>query len=307
MSKEGLIIVNKPAGVTSHDVVAKVRRILKVKKIGHTGTLDPDATGVLVLMVGKATKIAQFLQIDTKEYRAEMVLGIKTDTQDASGKVIFKSVCDVSEEEVKQALEHFKGKIVQVPPMVSAIKINGERLYKLAREGKVVHRSPRTVDIFYINFLGMTMGTNPIVNFVVGCSKGTYVRTLCTDIGDFLGCGAHLGKLIRTRCGDYSLNEALSIEQIEKLAVSSAIDDHFILMKDALKRFSSIIVKKPYVRDILNGRFLVSKMIEEMSSKLEEGNFVKLLDESQNLLAVFKTVDCFEDDLVAKPIRVFAG
>lgn len=307
MSKEGLIIVNKPAGFTSHDVVAKVRRILKVKKIGHTGTLDPDATGVLVLMVGKATKIAQFLQIDTKEYRAEMVLGIKTDTQDASGKVIFKAACDVSEEEVKQALEHFKGKIVQVPPMVSAVKINGERLYKLAREGKEVHRSPRTVDIFYIDFLGMAKGVNPVVDFAVGCSKGTYVRTLCSDIGDFLGCGAHLGKLVRTRCGDYGLNKALSIEQIEKLAASSAIDDHFILMKDALNRFSSIIVKKPYVGDILNGRFLVSKMIEEMSSKLEEGNFVKLLDEGQNLLAVFKTVDCFEDDLVAKPIRVFAG
>ncbi|MDO8885445.1 tRNA pseudouridine(55) synthase TruB [Candidatus Oleimmundimicrobium sp.] len=305
MIKDGLIVINKPAGVTSHDVVENIRKIIKIKKVGHTGTLDPDATGVLILLIGKATKIAQFLQNDDKEYWAEMVLGIKTDTQDASGKVVFQAPCRLSEKEVRQALNNFKGKIFQTPPMVSAVKIKGRALYKLAREGKEVDRPSREITIHSIDFLKMESGPYPVVTFKVKCSKGTYIRTLCADVGDFLGCGARLKKLIRTSCGNYSLDDAHSIEEVKELASSSTINDHIILIQDALKQFPSITLKGSYVKDILNGRPLTDEMAEGQLKEIKKGQFIKVLDESKSLIAILKMVDDKKEGILARPIRVF--
>ncbi len=305
MINDGLIIVDKPAGVTSHDVVASIRKTLKVKKVGHTGTLDPDATGVLILLIGKATKIARFLQNDVKGYWAEMILGIRTNTQDASGKVISRVTCDLPEKEIKRALSNFKGEISQTPPMVSAIKIDGQPLYKLAREGREIHRPSRKVNILTINFLKMDKRPYPIVTFNVTCSKGTYIRTLCSDVGDFLGCGAHLKKLVRTHCGDYCLDEAFSIEQIKELSDSAVINNHIISIQDALRSFPSIMVSEQYIGGILNGRPLTNKMVGDQLRKVKPGQLIKVVDENRYLVAISKTTSCQKDDIFAEPIRVF--
>ncbi|HDP69210.1 MAG TPA: tRNA pseudouridine(55) synthase TruB [Actinobacteria bacterium] len=307
MSLDGLIVINKPAGITSHDVVEKVRAILKIKKVGHVGTLDPDATGVLVLLVGKATKIARFLQNDDKEYKAKMILGLKTDTQDLSGKVISKTECDISEEDVRCALAHFKGNISQTPPMVSAVKINGKPLYKLAREGKEVFRPPRDINIHSIDFLSMPKGLNPEVTFKVVCSKGTYIRTLCSDIGDFLGCGACLESLVRTRSGDYCLGASFSIEEVNELCKSYLFENFLISIQNALKKFPIFIIKETSVKDVLNGCFLTDKMVDGKPKETKEEQYVMLLNAEGGLLAISELINPQNGSLLAKPICVFPG
>ena len=200
--------------MTSHDVVIQVRKRFHFKKVGHAGTLDPDATGVLVICLGKATKAVRFLINDDKEYEAIMILGISTDSQDASGRVL-KKVDDlrVSEVEVRKAMERLQGRIDQIPPMFSAIHYQGKRLYQLARQGKVVERAPRKVTIFSLEILEMEL---PRVKFNVVCSKGTYIRTLCADAGEILGCGAHQAELIRVRSGHFHLRDSLTLEELRE-------------------------------------------------------------------------------------------
>ena len=180
----GIINIYKEAGFTSHDVVAKLRGIVKQKKIGHTGTLDPDAVGVLPVCFGNATKLCDMLTDKSKEYEACLLLGLETDTQDISGTVLAEHEVKVSEQEVLEAIKSFEGVYEQIPPMYSALKVNGKKLYELARQGKEVERQPRKVEISYIRILSCEL---PEVRFVVGCSKGTYIRTLCDDIGKKLG------------------------------------------------------------------------------------------------------------------------
>ncbi len=183
----GIMNIYKEAGYTSHDVVAKLRGIVGQKKIGHTGTLDPDAVGVLPVCFGSATKLCDMMTDKSKEYEALMRLGVTTDTQDMSGTILTESAVHVNGSEVRDAVMGFVGGYEQVPPMYSALKVNGKKLYELAREGREIERQPRHVDITFIRITGMDL---PEVRFEVGCSKGTYIRTLCADIGDKLGCGA---------------------------------------------------------------------------------------------------------------------
>ena len=194
----------------------RVRKVFPLKKVGHAGTLDPDATGVLVICLGKATKAVRFLINNDKEYEAIMVLGVSTDSQDASGRVL-KKVDDlrVSEVEVRKAMERLQGRIDQIPPMFSAIHYQGKRLYQLARQGKVVERAPRKVTIFSLEILEMEP---PRVKFNVVCSKGTYIRTLCADAGEILGCGAHQVALIRVRSGHFHLRDSLTLEELRETA-----------------------------------------------------------------------------------------
>jgi len=207
---DGFLNVDKPKGMTSHDVVDEIRKLVGREKAGHTGTLDPEATGVLSIAIGKATKVIQFLK-DGKEYRATMRLGITTDTQDITGKVIAKSeVVNIAEEKIRKVFKNFLGKIEQIPPMVSAVKVKGERLYKLAREGKEVERSKRTVEIYRLDLLNYEP---PDITLEVSCSKGTYIRTLCHDVGKILGCGACLKSLRRTRSGIFTLKKSRSLEE----------------------------------------------------------------------------------------------
>ena len=199
---DGILNINKPSGITSHDVVERVRKILREKRIGHTGTLDPLATGVLVLCVGKATRIAQYLEAGEKEYKAIMRLGVTTDTLDAGGKVLEKKQYGPPDQrKIIEVLQGFIGPIMQRPPAYSAVKVAGVPSYKLAREGKAELLKPRPVTIFSIE---MTSFEDPLVSLHVRCSKGVYIRTLCAEIGDALGMGAHLSGLERTRSGRFT-------------------------------------------------------------------------------------------------------
>jgi tRNA pseudouridine55 synthase len=204
--------VDKPRGRTSHDVVARVRRVLSGAKVGHAGTLDPDATGVLVICVGKATKISSFLMESSKEYRGLGRLGVSTDTQDATGTVLEERPVSVAEDELRAACAAFVGEVEQVPPMYSAVKVDGQRLYRLARKGVEVERASRRVTVHELTVLDVAP---PDFRFLLRCSKGTYVRTVVHDVGERLGCGAHLAELARTRQGIFGLEDALPWDALQ--------------------------------------------------------------------------------------------
>ncbi len=210
---DGVIVLHKPAGKTSHDMVSFLRRLLGVRRIGHTGTLDPDATGVLPLCIGMCTKASQFIMDSEKTYIATMQLGAKTTTQDASGDVIATAPVSASEAQVQAAMESFIGEIEQIPPMYSAVKVDGRKLYELAREGKEIERKARKVQIYAIRILKLDLQQNS-VQFEVDCSKGTYIRTLIDDIGERLGCYAHMASLVRTQSGGFGLEEAYTCEEL---------------------------------------------------------------------------------------------
>jgi tRNA pseudouridine55 synthase len=210
---DGILIIDKPKGLTSHDVVKRVKRILRIKKAGHTGTLDPDATGVLPILIGKATKISKYLINSDKKYVGCMKLGVKTDTGDATGRTISTSSMPFpSEIEIDRVFKKFSGHIRQVPPMYSAIKINGRPLYTLARKGIEVERKDREVIIHRLDILRIE---DPLIIFRISCSKGTYIRTLVSDIGDALGLGAHLISLRRTIAGRFRIEDSISLEELE--------------------------------------------------------------------------------------------
>ncbi len=209
---DGVLLVDKPAGLTSHDVVDRVRRHFGFKKVGHCGTLDPAATGLLILVLERATKLQDRLMSDDKAYEGTMLLGVSTDSQDADGQIIAeKPVPTLTTEDIESAFARFRGDIQQVPPMVSAVKHQGTPLYKLARKGKTVEREPRLVHIYDLRVLGLEL---PRIKFRVVCTKGTYVRTLCSEIGDALSCGAHLFELRRTRSGNFDVKDAHRLDEI---------------------------------------------------------------------------------------------
>lgn len=212
----GIIIIDKPGGWTSHDVVAKLRGILKEKRIGHGGTLDPMATGVLPIFVGRATRAAQFCENAEKRYTAAARFGISTDTQDITGSVISEKPVRFAREEMLRSMERFRGEIMQTPPMYSAVKVGGRKLYELARRGEKVERTARKITIFAFDY--MKTDENGDFIFDIACSKGTYIRTLISDLGDSLGCGAVLTALRRTQAGAFTENDAVSLEYVEKCA-----------------------------------------------------------------------------------------
>lgn len=209
---DGILIVDKPQGMTSHDVVDVIRRRFALKKVGHGGTLDPMATGVLVVLIGKCTKLSGRFLSDDKAYEATLVLGARSDTGDAEGRITPSAQApDVSAAQAEAVFRGFLGDIEQVPPMYSALKVNGKKLYELARKGIEIERPPRTVSI---RALAITHFALPEISFAVSCSKGTYVRTLCADIGDRLGCGAYLVRLRRTRSGSFDIGKAVTMDEI---------------------------------------------------------------------------------------------
>ena len=214
---EGVLLVDKPKGLTSHDVVYHLRRKLQIKKIGHAGTLDPMATGVLVMLIGKATRISQYLMSVDKVYEGEATLGVVTDSQDAEGEVMStQPVPELTEARVREVMKGFLGDQYQTPPMHSAIKIGGVPLYKLARKGEEVEREPRFIRIAAFNLLSFA---TPKITFDLHCTKGTYVRTVASALGQKLGCGAHLSALRRTGSGKFTISQCLPLEQIEALSL----------------------------------------------------------------------------------------
>lgn len=218
----GILLVDKPADWTSHDVVAKLRGVLRERRIGHSGTLDPMATGLLVVFVGKATKAVEFAEADRKRYIAGLRLGLATDTQDTSGRVLAEREASIPQDALEKALERFRGEISQVPPMYSAVKVGGQRLYKMARRGEEIERQARRITIHRLELVGREDNGDVLLN--VECSKGTYIRTLCSDIGESLGCGGCMSSLRRVAAGAFSVDEAHSLEEIERAAADGSAE-----------------------------------------------------------------------------------
>lgn len=269
----GIIIVNKEKGFTSHDVVAKLRGILHFKKIGHTGTLDPDATGVLPVCVGKATKVCGLLTEKDKTYMAEVKLGVTTNTLDLTGEVQSVSPVSVTEEQLETVLEEFSGEIEQVPPMYSAIKVDGKRLYELARQGKEVERQARKVVIHELTLKEAALQRNEFT-IEVTCSKGTYIRSLCHDIGQRLGCGAAMKSLVRTKVGKYSLTDAMTLAEIEERVKTSPVEGGDLLMPvdSAFSQYGSCHVLEKGMKFLQNGNMVSSRLCSYIP--LREGTAV---------------------------------
>jgi tRNA pseudouridine55 synthase len=301
---DGLLVIDKPEGLTSHDVVSRVRKILKTKRVGHTGTLDPFATGVLVVLIGKATRLARFLDKDEKEYEASVKFGSETDTGDRTGTRIPESAMQSGEvagllarADWERLLARFSGRIEQVPPMYSAKKVEGKKLYELARKGLEVHRKPVTIHIHELEVLGpepeavsaAASGPEPAsssggptqagdtVSLRVVCSAGTYIRTLAEDIGRELGSGAHLEELRRTRAGRFDLSKSLTLEELAELANP---ESHLIPMNEAVSHLPEMVLSPARVEKTRNG------MSSLFFGDADEGQAIRMVNESGELVAV---------------------
>ncbi|MCZ8512322.1 tRNA pseudouridine(55) synthase TruB [Paenibacillus filicis] len=301
MTLEGILPVWKPKGFTSHDVVAKVRGIVKIKRIGHTGTLDPDVTGVLPLCIGRATRLVEYIQDLPKAYEANLLLGFSTDTEDLSGAVMEKQEdvkSRLSEELVRRVISRFVGEIEQVPPMYSAVKVDGKRLYELARQGVQVERKSRKVTIYGIEILEMNWsGEFPAVRFRVECSKGTYIRTLCVDIGRALGVPAVMGELVRVSTGRIGPESCLTLEQIAELHRSGELESRLLPSEQAMSHLPSVRLNAEQAR-----RALLGQKIPWTSGAEPEG-VVAAFAEDGRLLGIFET-DAERKLLV--PMKVFS-
>ncbi len=253
MGLNGIILVDKPSDWTSHDVVGKLRGILHERRIGHSGTLDPMATGLLVVFVGRATRAVEFAEADSKEYIAGLRLGVSTDTQDITGNTLKTSDIVSSRAELEQALGAFKGEISQIPPMYSAIKVGGKKLYELARRGESVERKPRKITIDMLDIIGENDG-DYILDIV--CSKGTYIRTLCNDIGDALGCGGCMSSLRRVKAGVFSIEQAYTIDEIQAAANNGELDASLISVDRLFSEYPALTVSDTDEKKLCNGNII---------------------------------------------------
>lgn len=256
----GIINIYKDSGFTSHDVVAKLRGILKQKKIGHTGTLDPDATGVLPVCLGAGTKLCDMLTDKSKEYRGVLRLGIATDTEDMTGNILETKAIEVAEEEIRSTISSFVGEYMQIPPMYSALKINGQKLCDMARKGMIIERKPRLV---YINSIEIENINLPEITLLINCSKGTYIRSLCRDIGEKLGCGGCMQSLVRTRVGIFEITNALKLSEVEQLVREDKINEYIIPVEDMFKIYPKVIVRDRNEMLVKNGNSFFNENIGE--------------------------------------------
>ncbi|MBI2080172.1 MAG: tRNA pseudouridine(55) synthase TruB [candidate division NC10 bacterium] len=310
--RSGVLNVNKSAGMTSHDVVDAVRRLYGMRRVGHTGTLDPQGTGVLPICLGRATKIAQYLMAADKEYQLTMRLGVTTDTLDAEGKVVAEADWSgVAREELEATLARFKGEIQQVPPLFSAKKVQGERLYRLARRGQVVERAPVTVMIYDVK---CTAFDPPEVGLWVWCGKGMYARSLCDDIGRVLSCGAHLARLTRTRSGRFELKDALTLTELAERVESGRGDETLIPVAEALAHLPAVRVAPEATAAVLHGGTIPAAAVVAFPPEIRKGALVRVLGFRRQLLslarAALDSADFPSTDprrSVLTPVRVFSG
>jgi tRNA pseudouridine55 synthase len=292
----GFINVNKPSGMTSHDVVARLRKILSMKRIGHTGTLDPQVTGVLPVAVGQATKLTEYLLDSNKTYEGSLVLGISTDTEDITGAITRRltssEVPDIIN--IENAMQQLTGEIKQIPPMYSAVKINGKKLYELARSGKEIERAPRLITIFSFTCLDIStvqIGdySYPLIAFRVTCSKGTYVRTLCVQLGELLELPACMYSLIRTESAEFQIKDSLSLDLIEELAHMKQNENFLIKMDKPLVDMPSIHLPEVWTSRILNG-MPYRELIDDCNKMYSElmGQLFRVYDSANNFFAIYR-------------------
>ena len=295
----GIVNVYKEKGFTSFDVVAKMRGIFHQKKIGHTGTLDPDAEGVLPVCLGKATKVCDLLTDKDKEYKAVLLLGQETDTQDISGEVLNRSEVTVTEEEAKKAIFSFVGTYEQVPPMYSALKVNGQKLCDLARKGITVERKARPVTIHHIEITRISL---PEVEMVVSCSKGTYIRTLCDDIGKKLGCFGCMKSLLRTKVDKFVLENAYTLDELQKLVNLPQEEWSFINSVDSVfEKYVSVTAKPEAEKMVVNGNRIPSHLLNDFSDDKKQ-EFVRLYDNDRRFIGIYTYI---EETKEYKPVKLF--
>ena len=271
---DGIIVVDKPSGYTSFDIVAIIRRLSGERRVGHTGTLDPMATGVLPVLLGSATKVQIFMENTDKVYEAEMKLGITTDTQDITGKLLSESSVYVTEEEIIDTLNRFKGNISQIPPMYSAVKMKGKKLYELAREGKEVERETRKVNIISNELINFEKESN-IVKIRVKCSKGTYIRTLCSDMGQYLGCGATLSALRRTESNGFSISDSVTLDKIKEYGNSEKLESLILSLDRVFERKRELPVTYPQAVRFTNGGGLMLSRLPLLKD-MKEGEILRI-------------------------------
>ena len=276
----GIINVYKEKGFTSHDVVAKLRGIVGQRKIGHTGTLDPDATGVLPVCLGRATKVCDLLTDKDKIYEAVMLLGRVTDTQDTSGEVLKETdTRSLTEEAVVEAIKSFEGEYDQMPPMYSALKVNGKKLYELAREGKVVERKTRRVNIFSINIKSIDL---PRVTMEVHCSKGTYIRTLCNDIGEKLGVGGCMEELIRTKVSRFEIKDAVKLSDLQSLKDEGRLKSVVLPVDEIFEDYKKVVLDDVQVKLAYNGNPMPYKVLS-----IDTGKKIRAYDKNGNFIGLY--------------------
>ena len=298
----GVINVYKEPGFASHDVVAKLRGILKQKKIGHMGTLDPNAVGVLPVCLGKATKLCDILSEKDKTYNATLLLGLDTDTQDTSGEVISKadtdSIMELSEDKVFETIKSYIGDYDQIPPMFSAIKIGGEKLYNLARRGEVIERPARHCRIIDITVTKMEL---PRVDLHVTCSKGTYIRTLCHDIGKDLGVGGCMEKLVRTKVERFSVEDSITLKQIEEFRDNNTLEDYITPVDEMLGNYSKCMVSKGAEKLVYNGNIFTSGNTF-LKMNHEDGQIVRVYTSEGEFIGLYKFNS---EKQIYKPVKMF--
>lgn len=280
----GIINIYKEAGFTSHDVVAKMRGILKQKKIGHTGTLDPEAVGVLPVCLGSGTKLCDVLTDHSKEYEAVLLLGVSTDTQDTTGAVLQEREVNCTENEVQSAVMSFVGEYDQIPPMYSALKVDGKKLYELAREGKEVERAARRVVIENIFVEKIEL---PRVVMRVECSKGTYIRTLCHDIGEKLGCGGAMESLKRTRVGQFEAADAITLTQLEKLRDEGCVQEKVMAVDAFFAELPAVHIKEEFTVLIQNGNAFGKQHATE-PQHCKAGNKIRVYDSTGKFYGIYE-------------------
>ncbi len=272
----GILLIDKPEGWTSHDVVAKLRGVLHERRAGHSGTLDPMATGLLVLFFGRATRAVEFAEADVKVYRAGIRFGVTTDTQDITGRVLSEADADFTAEQLDEVLQRFRGDILQLPPMYSAIKVGGKKLYEIARRGGEVERKPREVHIFSLE---RENGTDGEFFLNVRCSKGTYIRTLCHDIGQVLGCGACMSSLRRTHAGAFDVSQAYSVEQVQRAADSGGAESLLLPVDTLFSDCGSFELSDKQEKCLRNGGSFTCGMAEgRYRAYSRSGEFIALAE-----------------------------
>ena len=282
-SLNGIFVIDKPPGLSSARVVSIVKRLLQVKKAGHAGTLDPFATGVLIVCINQATRLARFWLNSAKTYQAELCLGIETDTQDSTGTVISaREAVDVPEDRLRAVMKSFMGTLNQSPPVYSALKHQGVPLYKLARKGEAFQKPDRQIQIYRLEIQEIAL---PRVFFEVSCSAGTYVRTICADIGKILGCGGHLKNLRRTASSGYAIKDAISLTELEELARSGDVGRHLTGMTEALPDMVSLQADKALTDKIKCG-MMITEADVPCSCLFPEAKLVKIIDGNNRLLSI---------------------
>lgn len=324
----GILNIKKEAGFTSHDVVAKLRGIVHQKKIGHTGTLDPDATGVLPVCLGKATKLCDIIGDWDKTYEAVLLLGKETDTEDTSGQILKKSEVTVTEEEIRDIILSFQGSYNQIPPMYSAKKVNGKKLYELARQGIVIERKPCPVTLSSVVIKKIEL---PYVTFEVTCSKGTYIRSLCRDIGEKAGCGGCMAGLIRTRVSSFKIEDGFTLSEVEAMRDNDTLLEHIVPVDEVFLHLPAFLVKKEGEKLLYNGNPISLSLCaldecslrENLSSnrRMEEessgkgklggeetpdssytiGNRFRVYDSQKNFIGIYQ----LQEKKILKPYKLF--